>query len=632
MAETDGGGELRTLAVPGAALATGVGSLMLPGLAVVSLGLTFYVSMPFLVSALQHLRDWKRVKNDHAKLAVVYAAAGYGAIGVAAVPYFFTRLVRLLIARTEDRSKADLTSLFLRQRSTAWVVHDGTEVEVPYATIRAGDIVSVRAAETIPVDGVVIAGAARVDQHLLTGEWQPIDRGPGDAVFAETLVASGHLRIRVTKAGAETTARQIGRLLLKTADYKETLETRGEVYVIRLAPYMLGAGLVTLPILGPYGAAGIMHSFPGTAYRVVVPIAVLRTLSRCSRRGILVKDGRLLEVLPKVTVVVFDKTGTLTEDRPEVAAIHGMAAFAPEESLRLAATAEGRQAHPLAAALREEAARRALPVSDVAVTTAVVGLGVRSHGPDGVVSVGSARFMEAEAIPMPPEALALHTAIAARGHSAVWVGLDGALVGCIEIRPVVRPEASAVVATLRGRGLRTLIISGDEEAPTRTLADRLGIDEYHARTLLADKARLVETLQEQGEVVCFVGDGINDAIALRQAQVSVSLRGAATVATDTAHVVLMTPDLRRLVDVFDIVSAYDENTRLARDGSLVPSAVSMGSAALLGTGVLTATLMNHVSIWGGMAVALQPPRRSPARTARRLAPPDRPPTMPGAAP
>jgi Cu2+-exporting ATPase len=334
-------------------------------------------------------------------------------------------------------------------------------------------------------------------------------------------------------------------------------------------------------------------------------LTLLNGLGAGAERGVLIKDGRALERLAGVDTVVFDKTGTLTLDRQEVVAVHALEPFGEAELLTLAAAAEQRQSHPIAQAILAAATERQLALPDLDDAEVELGLGLRAQIGDHSVRIGSERFLAQNDLELPAHLAKLQDAVHARGHGMVFVAVTDAVAGAIELATISRPEAQATVAWLRLRGLSLYILSGDQEAPTANLAKELGMDGWFANTLPEQKATRIQALQEQGKRVCFIGDGINDAIALRKAEVSISLRGATTVATDAAQVVLMEDDLNQLKLLWELAEGFEEslgaNGRLARGLGLLASA----GVLLLPFGYWTTELLWAVQIIVGIRIARQ---------------------------
>lgn len=518
------------------------------------------------------------------------------------------------IARTEREAHADFSTVFGELADTAWLLRDdGSELEIPLRQLNAGDVVVVQAGSMIPVDGQIVAGTGLVDQHLLTGESAPAEKGAGDQVLASTLVVAGRLLVRVERQGAETTTGQIARMLEQAAQFKHRVQSRGERIVEKGASRTMLASLAAAPILGIGPAAALTYSGFGYQMRMAAPLLVLNYLRIASRDGALIKDGLALDTLAGVDTVVFDKTGTLTEEVPRIGWIIGCGGLSPVRLLALAASAEQRQSHPIAQAICRRAAALGLDLLTVEDLHCAVGHGLRVRlrdpraGGEGIdVLIGSRRFVDDAGIALPPAVETLRRVAGDRGGSVIYVArADGELLGALELRPSIRPEARDSIAALHALGLRTAIISGDHELPTRHLARALGIDDYFAETLPDGKAKHVAELQRQGRKVCFIGDGINDAVALQRADVSVSLHGAATIAQDTAAVVLLTPDLlllprlirmaRDLARRMDFSEHMNTAFGVACVSGVLVLGMGVGGAILLYCGGQIGSLLNAMS-------------------------------------
>ena len=312
----------------------------------------------------------------------------------------------------------------------------------------------------------------------------------------------------------------------------------------------------------------------------------------------------------EVDTVLFDKTGTLTRERPEVGRIVASAGHAPEEILLYAAAAEKRFHHPIALAILHKAKELNLELPPTDDTQYKVGYGITVHIDGRMIRVGSKRFMELEGLPMSQEVKEALEEAHAEGHTMVMVGVDHEVGGAIELHAAVRPEVREIVKGLRDRGIKHIaIISGDHEAPTRKLAEELGMDRYFAQVLPADKADYVAKLQQEGKKVCFVGDGINDSIALKKANVSISLRGASTIATDTAHIVFLEQGLSKLCDLRDIARDLDRNVKRSWGMILAPNIACIAGVFTMGFGIMTSVVLNNVSAIGALANGMMPLRK-----------------------
>lgn len=547
-------------------------------------------------TALHHLIHERRATGDLLSAVFLAAALGGGLWFPLNVGGLFLVLTKWLAVKTEDQSKQGIIDLFGQQIRSVWLLVDGVEVEVPVERAQPGDRIVIHAGQMAPMDGTIVEGHASIDQHMLTGEAQPAEKGPGDPVLAATIVLTGRITVAVEKAGAATTAAQIGRILTDTSDFKESLVARATEFNDRMAlPFLLLGGL-TLPFIGLDRALGVLTGTPG--YRMVLygPLSMLSYLHLAAQQGILIKDGRSLELLQEVDTVVFDKTGTLTLDQPFVKGIYACEGFREEAVLAYAAAAETKQSHPIARAILEAAAAQGIMLPSIEDAAYEIGYGIQVRLAGKTILVGSRRFMAMREIALPPTIQVLQEEVHHAGHSLVLVAVDGVLAGAITLQPTLRPEAKTIVQQLRARGLQLYIISGDHDAPTRRLAAELGMDGYFAEVLPEDKADLVKQLQEQGRKVCFVGDGINDSIALKSANVSISLHGATTIAIDTAQIVLMDGNLAQLSQIFTLADAFAANMRVNFLAATVPCIVIIGGALFLGWGLLPSLILYQVSV------------------------------------
>ncbi len=514
----------------------------------------------------------------------------------------------LLIHKMEDRSLRSMVDVYDKQPAKVWILSQDSEVEIPFAHLAAGDLVVVGAGQVIPVDGEIAEGTASVDQRLLTGEAQPAEKGPGDAVMAATVVLAGRIVIRVERTGKATLAARIAGILARTASYKQTFETKSSAIGDRWVVPTLGLSAVTAPWLGFKSGLAILLNSPGYDLRVLGPLSMLSFLRVAAENGVLIKEAGALERLSSIDTIVFDKTGTLTLEQPRVDRIHVYGGRQEHDILRLAAAAEQRQSHPIARAIVLAAAAQKLDLAGFTEAEYATGFGIKATIEGQVVRVGSGRFLSDEGISMPESFPELESRVHEQGHSLVLIGIGDRLAGAIELAPGVRPEARHVVSQLKKSNRKLYIISGDHEQPTRTLAESLGVDNYFAGTLPERKADLVKQLQAEGRKVCFVGDGINDAIALQQADVSISLRGATTLATDTAQIVLMGGSLRALDYLFSLGNQYKGNMQNNYAISFAPSAATVGGVFFLHFGVASALTIYSLGLVAGVANSLSPSR------------------------
>jgi Cu2+-exporting ATPase len=414
----------------------------------------------------------------------------------------------------------------------------------------------------------------------------------------------------VTSAGSETTSAKLARILNDTAGYKLRSQSQGEELADKAVIPTLALASLGLGTIGINGAAAVVNCDLGTGIRMAAPLGMLTSLTLSAQHGILVKDGRALELMRKVDTFLFDKTGTLTREQPEVGRVLTFAKYTSDQILKWAAAAEHKFSHPIAKAIIGKAAELKLDIPVTDESQYHVGYGITVSVDGHKVRVGSARFIKHEGIPAPENLEAEMESVHAEGNSLILVAVDDELGGAIEMCAANRPEAADVIKGLRARGAKHIaIISGDHDRPTRKLAEKLGMDRYFAEVLPQDKAKYVELLQKEGRTVCFIGDGINDSIALKKANVSISLRGASTIATDTAQVVFMEESLEKLLRLRDISQELQKNIDRSWGIIIVPNAICILGAFFAGFGVMHSMIFNQVGAVFALANGLLPLRK-----------------------
>jgi Cu2+-exporting ATPase len=425
----------------------------------------------------------------------------------------------------------------------------GTE-DVPLAALAVGDLVLVRPGARVPADGVVVEGAADVDESMITGESRPVAKQPGERVVAGTVAAGGSLRVRVGVVGDETALSGIMRLVAAaqaSASRTQALADRAAAILFYVA---LASGLVTLAFWWLQGdregalvrTATVLVIACPHALGLAIPLVIAISTSLGARNGLLVKDRIALERAREVAVVIFDKTGTLTKGQPVLAAVHANEG-SETELLRLAASVEADSEHPLARAIVEGARRRGIEPAAAAVFEPLAGRGARATLDGRSVAVGGPRLLDELVL----RHVAETDAWAREGRTVLHVVVDGRVVGGLGLEDEIRPESAEAIRDLHAMGLRVAMITGDSQAVADAVARRLGIDEVAAQVLPADKAAAVRRFREGGRAVAMVGDGVNDAPALATADVGIAIGAGTDVAVESAGIVLVRSDPRDVV-------------------------------------------------------------------------------------
>ena len=465
----------------------------------------------------------------------------------------FILLGRWLEARTRGRASQAIRRLFALAPPSARVRRDGREVEVPLDQVRVADLISVRPGEKIPVDGVVVEGASSVDESMLTGESLPVAKEVGDEVWGATLNQRGFLVFKATRVGRDMVLSQIIRLVEEAQTSKAPIQRLADKVAGIFVPVVMGLAALTFLgwlLWGP--APGLTTALVSMVAVLIIacpcamglatPTAVMVGSGRGAEMGILLRGGEPLERAYRLTAVVFDKTGTLTAGHPQVTDVLAWEGWPEDRVLAWAAALEEKSEHPLAEAITHAAAARQLTLPPVAEFQAVPGLGVKARIEGQEVLLGNLTFLGREGIPQ--EDLApQQERLAREGKTAIFLAAGGRPVGLLAAADTLKPGAADAVAAIKNMGLKVVLLSGDNRPAVEAVARSVGVSEVLAEVLPGDKARKVAELQAQGEIVAMVGDGINDAPALAQADVGIALGTGADVAAEAADLTLIRDDL-----------------------------------------------------------------------------------------
>lgn len=496
----------------------------------------------------------------------------------------FIILGRYLEALTRGRTSEAIRNLMSLQPKVARVLRDGHEVEIPADEVEVGDVVVVRPGERIPVDGVVLEGYSAVDQSMLTGESMPVEKRPGDEVIGGTMNKTGAFKFKATKVGKETVLAQIIKLVEDAQASKAPIQKLADlvagkfvfgVYVLSLfvflfwfffgyqrffdpgtrfmlTPYTLGSiGVFGFSLL--ISVAVLVISCP-CAVGIATPSAMMAGTGKAAENGILFKGADAIEATSKLTTIVFDKTGTLTKGEPSVTDVIPAPGFTEEEVLRLAAVAEINSEHPLGEAIVRRARERSLQVEEPESFNAIPGHGVEAKAHGREILLGNRRHMGNRGVEISsllPEAERLER----DGKTVMFMAVDQRLAGLIAVADTLKEYSAEAIRILHRLGLEVVMITGDNRRTAEAIARKVGIDRVLAEVLPQDKAKEVHALQAQGRRVAMVGDGINDAPALAQADVGIAIGSGTDIAKETGHVILIKEDLRDVVTAIEVARA-----------------------------------------------------------------------------
>lgn len=463
-------------------------------------------------------------------------------------------LGRLLEAKAKRKTSIAIKKLVELKPKTARVSRDGKEIDIPIEAVMKGDLILVRPGEKIPTDGVIVSGSSAIDESMLTGESIPVAKESGSEVFGATLNKSGSFTFRATKVGAETALAQIIRLVEEAQGSKAPIQRLADKVASIFVPVVFGIAVLTFVIWcffvpEPVFSRALLNFVSvliiacPCAMGLATPTAVMVGTGLGAENGILIRGGESLEKACKLTTVVFDKTGTLTNGAPQVTDILTTGGEQQDNALRIAVSIEAVSEHPLAQAIVEKGHREHVVPVQAHDFESFSGLGAKAILNGKQCILGNLRFMEKEGIVMngfEQEA----KRFASQGKTCVFVAEEGRVVGLIALSDMPRPSAGEAVSTLKAMGLRTGIITGDNEESANAVGKNLGIDQILADVLPGDKADEIRRLQAQGQVVAMVGDGINDAPALTTADIGIAIGAGTDVAMEASDVTLIRDELR----------------------------------------------------------------------------------------
>ena len=506
--------------------------------------------VPILLEALHGLITAFDIKADVLVSIALVASVIIGEDFAAGEVAFIMQLGALLEELTVARARAGIEKLVKLTPRTARVLHDGQADILPAEQVRVGDLVRVLPGETIPVDGVIVSGQTSVNQAIMTGESMPVDKSAGDSVASGTVNQFGSIDLRAGKVGEDSSIQRMIRLV-QTADAGKAkivgLADRWATWIVVIA---LSAAVLTWLFTGQIiRAVTILVVFCPCALVLATPTAIMAAIGNATHHGFLVREGDALERLASVRRVAFDKTGTLTLGAPRVAAVHTLCPELDEAALfTLVAAAEQLSEHPLGKAIvtswRENGAGL-LPAADQ--FQMLPGRGVQAVVEGRTILAGNRAMLAEQGIPLPQATARAADASLEEGYTVIYIACDNRAVGLLALSDTVRPEAHAALAEVQALGVEPVLLTGDNEKAARHLARQLGINSWHAGCLPQDKLRYMDDSLAEGQPVAMIGDGINDAPALKRAQVGIAMGGIGSdIAVEAADIALINDDLREL--------------------------------------------------------------------------------------
>jgi Cd2+/Zn2+-exporting ATPase/Cu+-exporting ATPase len=481
----------------------------------------------------------KRQILSHTLMSIgAIAALAVGQWVTAAIVVIFMRVGDYVENFTTESARRAVKELTAIAPQTARVERGTEEVEIPIAQVQAGEVVIVRPGERIPVDGEVISGQATIDQAAITGEAMPVEAANGSHVFAATIAKLGSLRVKTLRVGPDTTFGRVVRLVEEAETNRADVQRFADKFSGYYLPIVIGIATLTFLISrNPLSTAAVLLVACSCSIALATPVAMLASIGGSAKRGLLIKGGKYLEILARADVVLVDKTGTLTLGKPQITEVVPLNGLPASEILELAASAERYSEHPLAEAVRAAAREQNITIAEPESFEAIPGMGVRAKINGKSIEIGNRRFIpHADSLPI------VHK-LEGEGKTLLLISSNNEMTGILAASDTLRPEVPASIKELQALGIKTIeLLTGDNERTAATLAGQLGVA-YRANLLPENKIEIVKSYQAKGHVVVMIGDGVNDAPALAQADIGMAMGAAGTdIAVEAAHITLMRED------------------------------------------------------------------------------------------
>lgn len=558
----------------------------------IALAATLFGGYTRFVSGFRDMYHRKITVNVFVTVALI-ATMAVGQFLSAALIVFIMSVVGAFESYTLDKTKKNIRNLLNFAPKMANVRRGTEEVSLLAAEVQIGDIVVIRPGERIPVDGIVTKGASSVNQAPITGESIPVEKTVGSEVFSATMNETGHLEVRTTRVGEDTTLARIVHLVEGAQGTRAPIQGIADRFTTWFLPVVIVIAVIGYLLSGKVLVfVSILLVACPCAFAIATPTAVTAGISNLARRGVLIKGGSFLELSGKLDTLLVDKTGTFTLGKPKVVEVVALPGFQEADVVLLAATGEKFSEHPLARAILAAAAARNITVPDPEEFKSETGMGITARSGAHTLIIGKPEFIETKGVKIGEDVLAIVTKQMDQGRTVIMVARDSTVVGLIAIADEIRPGTAEAVAALRKMGIKNIVmLTGDNATVAKAVSASIGIDSYQANLLPEQKLAVVEEFQAKGQIVGMIGDGINDAPALAKADVGIAMGASGTdVAIETADITLMKDDLWQFVDFVWMSKKVIRRIKINIGLSMVYNAIGLllGVQAMLSP--ITATL------------------------------------------
>ncbi len=586
-------------------IGTATGNWFWPEVALVTFGIMVYSGGHFFVGALKSLQAkqanmdtlialgtgsawlYSCVVIDYAEYLPSLSTHAY--FEAAIIILAFINFGSALETKARGKTSSAIRALIGLQPRTARVVREGQELDVPIEQVGLGEILRVRPGEKIAVDGELIEGHSTVDESMLTGEPLPVEKIEGSSVAAGTMNQKGSFMYRATRIGRDTALAQIIKSVRQAQSSKPELAKLADKIASIFVPVVVSISILTFIIwslIGPEPALGYAFVTAMTvlviacpcALGLATPISVMVAVGRSAQSGILIRNGDALQTAGKINCLVLDKTGTVTEGKPTVTTVETSPNYTEESVLQLAASIEKGSEHPLATAIMNTAEERSLKLTRAKKFTAVAGKGVSAMIKDQAVLFGNEALMDEQGIDYSAFKDKMRV-LSEQGQTAMLLAVEGKIVGIIAVSDPIKADSAKAIAQLQEQGVRVLMVTGDNAVTAQAIAKQAGITEVKAQVLPQDKASIVKELQQAGQIVGMVGDGINDAPALAQANVGMAIGTGTDVAIESADIVILQGSLQKVPEAMLLSKATVTNIQQNLFGAFIYNAASIPIAA-----------------------------------------------------